>query len=88
MGKDKILIVEDDSDLANLIRDYLSIEGFEGIIARDGKEGIDKALDNSISMVILDIMLPEVDGISVCKKIRESSKVPIIMLSAKVRGNG
>lgn len=83
MGKDKILIIEDDSDLANLIKDYLSIEGFEGIIARDGKEGIDKALDNSISMIILDIMLPEVDGISVCKKIRGSSKVPIIMLSAK-----
>lgn len=83
MGKDKIIIVEDDSDLANLIKDYLSIEGFEGIIARDGKEGIDKALDDKISMVILDIMLPEIDGISVCKKIREKSKVPIIMLSAK-----
>lgn len=83
MGKDKILIIEDDKDLANLIKDYLSIEDFDGIIARDGKEGIDKALDNSIAMIILDIMLPEIDGISVCKKIRESSKVPIIMLSAK-----
>lgn len=83
MAKEKILIVEDDNDLASLIRDYLSIEGFEGIIASDGKKGIEKALENNISMVILDIMLPEVDGISVCRKIRENSKVPIIMLSAK-----
>lgn len=80
---EKILIIEDDMDLANLIKDYLSIDGFIGVIASDGQVGIDMANKDKFSLIILDIMLPEVDGITVCRKIRELSHIPIIMLSAK-----
>ncbi len=83
MGKEKILIVEDDNDLANLIKDYLSIDGYIGIIAEDGKKAIELAKNEKFSLVILDIMLPFVDGITVCRNIRETSHIPIIMLSAK-----
>lgn len=83
MDKEKILIVEDDNDLANLIKDYLSIEGYEGVIGEDGVKALEIFNENNISLVILDIMLPNIDGITVCKKIREKSNVPIIMLSAK-----
>lgn len=83
MEKGKILIVEDDNDLANLISDYLRIEGYLGIIAEDGVKGLKIATSEKIELVVLDIMLPELDGITVCRKIREVSNVPIIMLSAK-----
>lgn len=83
MGNEKILIVEDDNDLANLIKDYLSIDGYIGIIAADGKKAIELAKNEEFSLVILDIMLPFVDGITVCRNIRETSHIPIIMLSAK-----
>lgn len=80
---DKILIIEDDNDLANLVKDYLRIEGFEGSIVEDGARGLDLAIKEDFSLVILDIMLPGLDGITVCRKIREVSNIPIVMLSAK-----
>ena len=83
MEKGKILIVEDDNDLANLITDYLWIEGYTGIIAENGVKGLNIATSEKVELVVLDIMLPELDGITVCRKIREVSNVPIIMLSAK-----
>ena len=83
MEKGKILIVEDDNDLANLITDYLRIEGYTGVIAENGAKGLNIATSEKVELVVLDIMLPELDGITVCRKIRESSNVPIIMLSAK-----
>lgn len=83
MEKGKILIVEDDNDLANLISDYLRIEGYLGIISEDGVKGLKIATSEKVELVVLDIMLPELDGITVCRKIREVSNVPIIMLSAK-----
>lgn len=83
MEKGKILIVEDDNDLANLITDYLRIEGYTGIIAENRVKGLNIATSEKVELVVLDIMLPELDGITVCRKIRESSNVPIIMLSAK-----
>lgn len=83
MEKGRILIVEDDNDLANLISDYLRIEGFEGIIAENGVKGLNIATTERVELIVLDIMLPELDGITVCRKIREVSNVPIIMLSAK-----
>lgn len=79
----KILIVEDDNDLANLIKDYLSIDEIEGVIAENGIKALELIGSDEFSLVILDIMLPGLDGIAVCKKIRENSFVPIIMLSAK-----
>ncbi|MGL4107512.1 response regulator transcription factor [Clostridium sp. LP20] len=83
MDTEKVLIVEDDNDLANLVKDYLRIEGYVGVIAIDGQEGIELGRKEEFSLIILDIMLPEVDGITVCRKIREVSNIPIIMLSAK-----
>jgi len=83
MGKEKILVIEDDTDLSNLIKDYLSIEGLLGEVANNGRKGIEMARTNEYSLIILDIMLPGVDGIGVCREIRRDSHVPILMLSAK-----
>lgn len=83
MSCEKILVVEDDNDLANLINDYLSIERFSSVIAKNGREAIESFKNEEFALAILDIMLPEIDGITVCKKIRETSNIPIIMLSAK-----
>lgn len=80
---DKILIIEDDEDLCNLIRDYLKIEGFEAVTCNDGLEGMKAAKEGGFSLIILDIMLPNIDGMTICRKLRESSHVPIIMASAK-----
>lgn len=79
----KILIVEDDTNIAELERDYLSLSGYEVDIANSGEEGLKKALEENYSLVVLDIMLPEMDGFTVCKAIREKKNTPIIMLSAK-----
>lgn len=83
MEKIKILIIEDDTDLSELIKDYLSIDGFVGEVADNGRKGIEMARTNKYSLIILDIMLPEVDGIGVCREIRKDSHIPILMLSAK-----
>ena len=79
----KILIVEDDPEIAMLERDYLEIEGFETQVAGDGGKGVELFRSFQPDLVLLDIMLPVMDGWAVCRKIRETSKVPIIMLTAK-----
>lgn len=80
---DTILIVEDEKELADILGSYLKIENMNPVIAYDGKEGLKQFEEVSPSIVLLDIMLPKVNGIDVCKKIREKSQVPIIMVSAK-----
>lgn len=80
---DKILVIEDDIDLGNLIKDYLEINGFEVVIANDGLKGVELTNDPMMKLIILDIMLPLLDGVEVCKRIRTISKMPILMLSAK-----
>lgn len=79
----KVLIVEDDKNIGDLLRLYLEKEGMECQLAGDGLEGLDKFNQFQPDIILLDIMLPGMDGWSVCKKVRESSKVPIIMLTAK-----
>lgn len=79
----KILIVEDEKELADILGAYLEVEGFEPVVTHDGQAGLKKFYEKMPSLVLLDIMLPKVDGISVCKEIRERSDVPIIMISAK-----
>ena len=82
----KILIVDDDKEIASLIGDALCDEGFDTILAYDGEnalEYIKKAKD--FSMVILDIMMPKIDGLEVCKKIRDVLACPILFVSAKSR---
>ena len=79
----KILIIEDEEVIADLEKDYLELSGFEVEITNNGKDGLVQALKGDFSLVILDLMLPEIDGFEVCKKIREERNIPIIMVSAK-----
>lgn len=78
-----ILIVEDEHILREIMKDYLLAEGYEVLEAADGKLGIALFQEHEVDLIILDIMLPELDGWSVCKRIRKTSNVPIIMLTAR-----
>ncbi|NCB50461.1 MAG: response regulator transcription factor [Clostridia bacterium] len=77
------LVIEDDNNIAELLRLYLEKDGFDVIIASDGGKGLQSALSISPDIILLDIMLPGMDGWQVCREIRRESKVPIIMLTAK-----
>ena len=79
----KILIVEDDAAIANLERDYLVLSGYEVDIASTGDEGLFQALKNEYDLILLDIMLPGVDGFAICKRLREKKDTPILFVSAK-----
>ncbi len=79
----KVLIVEDDSNIAQLLQLYLDKEGYETRTALDGGKGVEAFKEFEPDLVLLDIMLPVLDGWGVCRKIRETSQVPIIMLTAK-----
>ena len=78
-----ILVVEDDRNICDLIQMYLVKEGFDVRIAGDGGKAIEEFQKQAPDLILLDIMLPVMDGWAVCAKIRETSKVPIIMLTAK-----
>ena len=78
-----ILVVEDDNNISNLIKMYLDKEGFDVRIAGDGGKALEEFQKKEPDLILLDIMLPVMDGWAVCAKIRETSKVPIIMLTAK-----
>ncbi len=80
---DTVLIVEDDKNTANLVALYLKREGFETIIAHDGRKAIELARHHKPIFVILDLMLPLLDGWEVCRQLRQSSDVPILILSAR-----
>ena len=90
----KILIIEDEESIADLERDYLEISGFSVEIENSGDTGLKRALEEEFDLIILDLMLPKVDGFEICKKIREKKNTPVIMVSAKkddidkVRGLG
>ena len=79
----KILVVEDEKNIAELERDYLEANGYEVEIALDGKSGLDRALESDFDLVILDVMLPGIDGFEVCRQIRKSKECPVLMVSAK-----
>ena len=79
----KVLIVEDEDAIAEIERDYLELSGFDVTLASDGKEGLDIALKEDFDIIILDIMLPGMDGFDICKEIRKEKDIPIIMVSAK-----
>ena len=78
-----ILIVDDDANICELVRLYLEKEGFETIVCLDGERALEIWKQGGIDLLILDIMMPKKDGITVCREIRKESKVPIIMLTAK-----
>lgn len=79
----KILIVEDEAEIAELEKDYLEMSSYEVTIENTGNSGLEKALNEDFDLVILDLMLPGVDGFEICKRIREVKNIPIIMVSAK-----
>lgn len=79
----KILIVEDETAIAELEKDYLELSGFEVAIESSGDEGLARALGEEFDLIILDLMLPKVDGFEICRRIREVKNVPVIMVSAK-----
>ena len=81
--KRTILIVDDEQPIVDILVYNLQKEGYETIEANDGEEGIKLAIERRPDLVLLDIMLPKIDGLSVCKRIRQSLNVPILMLSAK-----
>lgn len=83
METNTVLVVDDEKDIRELIEIYLINEGLKVIIAYDGMDALEKLKSNDIDLIILDIMMPKLDGIRTCLKIREEKKLPIIMLSAK-----
>ena len=91
---DKILIIEDDEAIAAIERDYLEIDGFQVEIAADGVTGLKPGLSGEFNLILLDLMLPGMDGFAVCRKLREKLNIPILMVTArqedidKIRGLG
>ncbi|MGN0469173.1 MAG: response regulator [Acutalibacteraceae bacterium] len=83
MNSEKIMVVDDDLNICELLRLYLEKEGFEVVIANDGASAVNIFKEVSPSLVLLDIMLPKLDGWQVCREIRKFSETPIIMLTAK-----
>ncbi len=80
----KILIIEDDLAIAEIERDYLEMEGLAVEMERDGRAGLEKALSGGHDLILLDVMLPGLDGFEICKRIRRAVDVPILMVTAKL----
>ena len=83
MPNQKILIVDDDQNICELLRLYLAKEGYETLIAHDGEKALELFEQNKPNMVLLDVMMPRMDGWEVCRRIRAQANTPIIMLTAK-----
>ena len=83
MDKKQILVVDDEQGIRDIIKEYLVLEDYEVLEADDGVDGLNKFKNHDISMVILDVMIPKMDGWKVCREIRLTSKVPIIMLTER-----
>ncbi|TCT25617.1 two-component system response regulator ResD [Melghiribacillus thermohalophilus] len=79
----KILVVDDEERIRRLLRMYLERENYEVEEAEDGKEALEKSLEEDYDLIILDLMMPEMDGIEVCKRLRDKKATPVIMLTAK-----
>ena len=90
----KILIVEDDGDIAAIERDYLELNGYQVEIAADGASGLARGRSGAFDLILLDLMLPGMDGFAVCRQLREDTDIPILMVTArredidKIRGLG
>ena len=90
----KILIIEDDADIAAIEKDYLELSGYEVEVCADGAAGMRTALDKSFDLILLDLMLPGMDGFEICRAVRQKKDIPILMVTAlgkdvdKIRGLG
>jgi two-component system response regulator CpxR len=80
---DKILIIDDDEELCELVSEYLTVEGFDVSSVNDGESGLKMALSDEFDLAILDVMLPKMNGFDVLRNLREGSKLPVIMLTAR-----
>jgi DNA-binding response OmpR family regulator len=80
----KILLVDDEPEILEICRDYLKASGYEVVTARDGVQGLSSAQREKPDLIVLDLMMPEMDGLDLCRAIRRESNVPIIMLTARV----
>lgn len=76
-------MIDDDEKLVSLVREYLEPQGFEIEAAHDGESGLQKVMQSDPSLVILDLMLPGIDGLEVCRRVRKTSRVPVLMLTAR-----
>lgn len=94
MEQKRILIVEDDADIAAIERDYLELNGYAVSIEGTGSAGLQAALEKPIDLLLLDLMLPDVDGFTICRRVREQKDIPILLVTArtedvdKIRGLG
>lgn len=79
----RILLIEDEPSIAELQRDYLEINQFEAHVQHSGEEGLERALNEEFDLIILDIMLPKLNGFEVCKRVRAVKDIPILLVSAK-----
>src|SRR6187200_1498195 len=79
----RILLVDDEESIQTLLAYQLRREGYEVVVARDGREGLDEFAGGRFDLVVLDVMMPRIDGIEVCRRLRSRSQVPIIMLTAR-----
>jgi len=79
----RILLVDDEESIQTLLAYPLRKDGYEVVVARDGREGLDRFADDRFDLVVLDVMMPRIDGIEVCRRLRSRSQVPIIMLTAR-----
>ena len=79
----KILIIEDEVSIAELEKDYLELSGFEVTMEHSGETGLERALKEPFDLIILDLMLPGIDGFEICKKVRQEKNIPVLMVSAK-----
>ena len=83
MDKKKILVVEDEKAIADILVFNLQREGYDTLVAYDGTEGLRRALEDTPDLILLDVMLPGMDGFEVCRRVREQNETPIIMLTAR-----
>jgi two-component system, OmpR family, response regulator CpxR len=79
----RILVVDDDVELCELLREYLEPEGFSVEVAYDGAEGLERAISGEFTLVVLDVMLPQLEGFEALRQIRKTSRLPVIMLTAR-----
>jgi two-component system, OmpR family, response regulator CpxR len=79
----RILVIDDDVELASLLRTFLQREGFQPEFAHEGRAGLDRALQGGFDLIVLDVMLPGIDGFEILRRLRQQSRVPVIMLTAR-----
>lgn len=83
LAMNKILLIDDDEELCDLVSEYLTVEGFEVEAVHDGASGLNKAISDDYNLIILDVMLPKKNGFDVLRDLREKSKIPVLMLTAR-----